>query len=130
MMDSTDRNGELVAHASSECTRLCKREVMRIGWDAAAHKAGLPEREPAVLLIAEANRFASKHDRRALVSLGLVFPGIRGPCLKSAPRQQYALRLNGTRSPDIRGSRCADPCWERDPPSRGVTRCTLRSEYW
>jgi len=81
MMDSADRNGELVAHASSECTRLCKREVMRIGWDAAAHKAGLPEHEPAVLLIAQANRFASKHDPRALVSVGLGFPGIRGPCL-------------------------------------------------
>src|SRR5438552_2905664 len=92
MMDSADRNGELVAHASSECTWLCKREVMRIGGYAAAHKAGLPEHEPAVLPIAQANRFASKHDRRALVSVGLVFPGIRGLCLKSArPRQQYCV---------------------------------------
>ena len=65
MVDPTDRYGELVAHASSECTRLCKREVMRIRGDAAAHKAGLPEHEPAVLLIAQANRFASKHDPRA-----------------------------------------------------------------
>ena len=74
MMDSADRNGELVADASSDCTRLYKREVevMRIGWDAAAHKAELQEHEPAVLLIAQANRFASKHDPRGLVSVGLV----------------------------------------------------------
>ena len=62
MMDSADRNGELVAHPSSECTRLCKREVMWIGWDAAAHKAGLSEHEPAVLLIAQPNRFAQSLD--------------------------------------------------------------------
>ena len=60
MMDSADGNGELVAHASSECKRLCKHEVMRIGWDAAAHKAGLLEQEPAVPLIAQANRFADE----------------------------------------------------------------------
>jgi hypothetical protein len=46
MMDSADRNCELVPHSSSECTRLCKREVMRIGGHEAAHKAGLPEHEP------------------------------------------------------------------------------------
>jgi hypothetical protein len=55
MVDPADRNGELVAHASSECTRLYKR--VRIGGDAAAHKAGLPEHEPAVLFITQANRF-------------------------------------------------------------------------
>jgi hypothetical protein len=79
MMDSADRDGELVARASSECTRLCKREVMRIGWDAAAHKAGLPEHEPAVLLIAQANRFASKHDPRAWFRWVLFSQGYADP---------------------------------------------------
>ena len=65
MMDSAYRNGELVAHASSECTRLYKREVMRIRWYPAAHKAGLPEHEPAVLLIAQPNRFTQSMDRVA-----------------------------------------------------------------
>jgi hypothetical protein len=51
MVDSTDWNGELVAHASSECTRLCKCEVMRIGGYEAAHKAGLPEHEPRCSLL-------------------------------------------------------------------------------
>jgi hypothetical protein len=52
VMDPANRDCELIAHASPECTRLGKREVMRIRWDAAAHKAGLPEHEPAVLLVA------------------------------------------------------------------------------
>src|ERR1700736_1156412 len=58
MMEAADRDGELVTHAASQCTRLCKREMMRIRWDAAAHKTGLPEHESAVLLIAQPNRFA------------------------------------------------------------------------
>jgi hypothetical protein len=61
MIYSADWNGELVAHASSECTRLCKREVMRIGWEAAAHKAELPEHKPAVLLITITQWFCPKH---------------------------------------------------------------------
>jgi hypothetical protein len=68
MMDSAYRNGELVAHASSECTRLYKREVMRIRWYPAAHKAGLPEDEPAVLLIAQSNRFAQSTHCAAAIS--------------------------------------------------------------
>src|SRR5262249_48079603 len=72
MMDSADRNGELVAHASSECTRLYKREVMRIRRHPAAHKTGLPEHEPAVLLIAQANRFAQNtHCAAAILFLDL-----------------------------------------------------------
>jgi hypothetical protein len=72
MVDSTDWNGELVAHASSECTRLYKREVMRIRWYPAAH--GLPEHEPAVLLIAQPNRFTQSMDHIAakLLFLGPV----------------------------------------------------------
>jgi hypothetical protein len=57
MMDAADWDGELITHASPQCTRLCEREVMRIRGYTAAHKAGLPEHEPAVLLIAQPNRF-------------------------------------------------------------------------
>jgi hypothetical protein len=57
VMEPADRDDELVAHTASECTRLCKREVMRIRRHAAAHKAGLPQHELPVVLIAQANRF-------------------------------------------------------------------------
>ena len=52
VMDSANRDGELVAHPVSKRTRLGKREVMRIRRHAAAHKAGLPQDEPEVVLIA------------------------------------------------------------------------------
>jgi hypothetical protein len=62
VMGPADRDCEFVAHALSECTWLGKREVMGIRGDAAAHKAGLPKHEPAVLLIAQPNRFAQRMD--------------------------------------------------------------------
>jgi hypothetical protein len=62
MMEPADRDGELVAHASSECTRLRKREVMGIRWDAAAYEARLPQHESSVVLIAQANRLAQRTD--------------------------------------------------------------------
>ena len=62
VMDPADRNGELVAHAASECARLRKGEVMRIRRHAAAHKAGLPQNESPVVLIAQANRLAQTPD--------------------------------------------------------------------
>ena len=65
MMEAADRDGELVTHAASQCTRLCKREMMRIRWHATAHKTGLPEHESAVLLIAQPNRFAQSMDHVA-----------------------------------------------------------------
>ena len=65
VMDPANRDCELVAHASPERTRLCKREVMRIRWHAATHKAGLSEHEPAVLLVAQPNRFAQSMDHVA-----------------------------------------------------------------
>jgi len=72
VMDPANRNSKLVAHSVCKPTRLGKREVMRIGWDAAAHKAGLPEHEPAVLLIAQSNRFAqSTHCAAAIPFLDL-----------------------------------------------------------
>jgi len=56
VMDPANRNSKLVAYSASKPTRLGKREVMRIGWDAAAHKAGLPEHEPAVVSFAPSSR--------------------------------------------------------------------------
>jgi hypothetical protein len=58
VVDPTNRDGELIAHSVSECTRLRKREVMRIRRRPAAYKARLPGHELPVLLIAKANRFA------------------------------------------------------------------------
>jgi hypothetical protein len=62
MMDAANRDGELVAHSASQCKRLCKREVVRIRRHAAAHKTGLPQNEPPVVLIAQANRFEARPD--------------------------------------------------------------------
>src|SRR5438132_4163557 len=58
MVDSADRDDELVAHTTPECTRLCKGEMMRIRRHAAAHEARLSQHESPVILIAEANRFS------------------------------------------------------------------------
>ena len=52
VVDPADRDDELVAHAPSECTRLRKREVMRIRRHAAADEARLPQNEFPVVLIA------------------------------------------------------------------------------
>ena len=54
----TNRDGELIADSVSECTRLHKREVMRIRRRPAAYKARLPGHELPVLLIAQTNRLA------------------------------------------------------------------------
>ena len=37
VVQAADRDHEFVAHASSKCARLCKREVMRIGRKTATH---------------------------------------------------------------------------------------------
>lgn len=58
VMDAADWDGELVAHSASDCTRLCKGQVVRIRWHPAAHKAGLPKNELPVVVITEANRLA------------------------------------------------------------------------
>jgi hypothetical protein len=65
MVHSADRHDELVAHSASERAGLGKGEVMRIGWDAAAHKARLPQHEFPVVLIAHANRLAKRVDHVA-----------------------------------------------------------------
>src|SRR5438105_12132752 len=62
MMDSADRDDELVAHTAPECTRLCKGEMMRIRGHAAAHEARLSHHESPVILIAQANRFSQSTD--------------------------------------------------------------------
>ena len=60
MVDPAKRDRELVAHSTSECTRLRKGEVMRIRRHAAAYQARLPQHELPVVLIAQANRFAQR----------------------------------------------------------------------
>src|SRR5439155_11960519 len=62
MVDSADRDDELVAHTTPECTRLCKGEMMRIRRHAAAHEARLSQHESPVILIAQANRFSQSTD--------------------------------------------------------------------
>jgi hypothetical protein len=64
VMDPANRNGELVTHSVSKCTRLCKRQVVRIRRHSAAHKAGLPSHELPVLLIAQANCFSQSTNGR------------------------------------------------------------------
>ena len=62
VMEPADWDDELVAHSPSEGTRLGKREVMRVRRHTAADKAGLPQHESAVVLIAQANCFAQSLD--------------------------------------------------------------------
>ena len=71
VMDSANRDGELVAHSVSQGTRLCKRQVMRIRRHSAAHEARLPSHELPVLLVAQANCFSqSTHCPAARPLLG------------------------------------------------------------
>src|SRR3981081_2810894 len=62
MVDSADRDDELVAHTAPECTRLCKGEMMRIRWHTAADEARLSQHESPVILIAQPNRFSQSTD--------------------------------------------------------------------
>ena len=61
MVDSADRDDELVAHTATECTRLCKGEMMRIRRQAAAHETRLSQHESPVILIAQAEPFFPMH---------------------------------------------------------------------
>ena len=58
VVDPTNRNDELVAHAASERARLREGEVMWIGRHPAAHKARLPQNEFPVVFIAQSDRLA------------------------------------------------------------------------
>ena len=62
VMGPADRHDELIAHSAPECARLREGEVMRVGRHAPAHKARLPQHEPSVVLIAQANGFAQGLD--------------------------------------------------------------------
>ncbi len=70
MVDSADRDDELVAHSASERTRLGKGQVMRIGWHTAAYEAGLPEDKFPVVFIALSNGLAQSMDHVAMRPLG------------------------------------------------------------
>src|ERR1700730_15427210 len=53
---------ELITHSAPECARLCKGEVMRVRWHAAAHEARLTQHEFPVVLVAQANPLAQSAD--------------------------------------------------------------------
>jgi hypothetical protein len=63
MMETTNRNRELIADFAAQRTRLCKAKMMRVGWFAAAHDARLRGHKFAVVLVAQANSLA--HRERA-----------------------------------------------------------------
>src|SRR4029077_12999260 len=86
MVDSADRDDELVAHTAPECTRLCKGEMMRIRRHAAAHEAGLSQHETPVILIAQANRFSQSTD---CIAARLLF-GDRHRCFLAGSRVRRA----------------------------------------
>src|SRR3954467_9299011 len=78
MVDSADRDDELVAHTAPECTRLCKSEMMRIRRHAAAHETRLSQHESPVILVAQANRFSQSTDCvAARLLLGCFLAGSR-----------------------------------------------------
>ena len=83
MVDSADRDDELVAHTAPECTRLCKGEMMRIRRHAAAHEARLSQHESPVILIAQANRFSQSTD---CIAARLLFGGPHRCFLAGSPR--------------------------------------------
>jgi hypothetical protein len=62
MVSPADRHNELVAHSAPERAGLGKGQVMRIGRHTAAYKAGLPQHEFSVVLIAQPNRFSQSMD--------------------------------------------------------------------
>ena len=47
---------------TSECAGLCEGEVMRVRGHAAAHQARLPQYEPSMVLITQANRLTQSLD--------------------------------------------------------------------
>src|SRR3954463_13247548 len=86
MVDSADRDDELVAHTAPECTRLCKGEMMRIRRHAAAHEARLSQHEFPVILVAQANRFSQSTD---CIAARLLF-GDRHRCFRAGSRVRRA----------------------------------------
>src|SRR4030095_13372343 len=121
MMDSADRDDELVAHTAPECTRLCKGEMMRIRRHAAAHEARLSQHEAPVILIAQANRFSQS---TASIAARLLF-GDRQRCFLAGSRVRRAghpglvrdsirrlITLGRTVTSTMRGVDRGEPCPE------------------
>src|SRR5262249_10670011 len=125
VVDPTNRHGELVAHSVSKRTRLGKREVMRIRRYAAAHKTRLPQDEPPVALITQADGFAQSTGRPAWRSLfGLRRRFLTGDSKRRRVRGQTIGRTG--RSRPVRGLAIAD---RGDPIPKplldnfGIRRC-------
>src|SRR4051812_12220654 len=118
MMDSADRDDELVAHTAPECTRLCKGEMMRIRRHAAAHEARLSQHESPVILIAQANRFSQSTD---CIAARLLF-GDRHRCFLPGSRvrragllrdsMRWLITLGRTVTSTMRGADRGEPCPE------------------
>src|SRR6516165_9974195 len=73
MVNPADRDNELIARSAPEGVWLCKGQVMRVRWHTAAHEAGLPQDESAVVLVAQADRFPQGADHvSARLLLGLL----------------------------------------------------------
>src|SRR6516165_106763 len=128
VVDPTNRHGELVAHSVSKRTRLGKREVMRIRRYAAAHKTRLPQDEPPVALITQADGFAQSTGRPASRSLfGLRRRFLTGEVLvgDSKRRRVRGQTIGRTgRGRPVRGLAIADP---GDPiPKPLLDNCGIR----
>src|SRR6516165_6157531 len=118
MVNPADRDNELIARSAPEGVWLCKGQVMRVRWHTAAHEAGLPQDESAVVLVAQADRFPQGADHvsaRLLLSfLGtllicgcVAFPVRYQPCGDRMRRVSRARVTRGrasarmTRGPSI-----------------------------
>src|SRR4029453_367740 len=121
MVDSADRDDELVAHTAPECTRLCEGEMMRIRRHAAAHEARLSEHETPVVLISQANRFSQSTD---CIAARLLFGGPHR-CFLAGSRVPRAgppgllrdgmrrlITLGRTVTSTMRGADRGEPCSE------------------
>src|SRR6266516_7380563 len=106
MMDSADRDDELVAHTELECKRLCKGEMMRIRRHAAAHEARLSQHESPVILIAQTNRFSQSTD---CIAARLLFGGPHR-CVRDSMRR--LITLGRTVTSTVRGADRGEPCPE------------------
>src|SRR5262249_12921736 len=117
VVDPTNRHGELVAHSVSKRTRLGKREVMRIRRYAATHKTRLPQDEPPVALIAQADGFAQSTGLPASRSLfGLRRGFLTGVRVCSA--SEYEVLVGDSKRLPVRGQTIGPT--GRSRPVRGL----------
>src|SRR4029434_11189915 len=118
MMDSADRDDELVAHTAPDRTRWCKGEMRRIRRHAAAHEARLSRHESPVILIAQANRFSQSTD---CIAARLLFGGPHR-CFLTVLRDGHPdwvrasmsrlIPLSRTVTSTVRGADRGEPCPE------------------